>query len=956
MDENKNQARDFSKLVQQRVYGNTCPSGKQFDKSFSTVDRVAIKSRFDVKKQGVSERQKSFTDFALMNLGAQSMEFKTAFGKRSGKVMLRSAGSFTNIDVVDFDGEGLGDSLVYDNTLGICPELNLFVPAKISLQNMSEEFGEIKEVKAKNGKVLYHTISIGEYPKSRVNDELQMQLEQMFNGGDLCGGLKCTGRLFLTNGQDMIGKDFVSKQVPEFEFENAKYVRVVVRNYEDRVKFSDGSEVPKTGAVQWVKVELITFKIENFKDFEKGRTRELHLESEEMILSGLPFYPDETQKNSATWQSSLVRCFLNSAKSQELGGNSSVKCGFNWDFSESGFLQQALNLTRKPTKNYLVPKSENEICDDAFSGCVGLEKIVIPSSVGKIGDNAFFGCINTQLVFFSPNKNLTISENSLCGTDFAFVYIAKDNSWLVLSPYEDEKLKKNCYKLEIMPEDAEKFLDSNYRENFIQLNKWKESGVIKFIPPEFTIKLFPSSQMHKYFVNNNNQRWAKLVKALRFDMLNHEEKSNSLTDLMKIYYALGGFSQNQGESERAFDYTMKFVATTRKAKETPKMIADEIHERFSRLRINGAYNPTFASFFMKYYHQNPDFMNFKLRDKYGFLMPAQDYLCIAHNSFDLILQKYPNRTIYGNSERALLSPKFIAEHVAVVEYDDVKEGFEELAETIGRYGYKETQFQHMQKVFGAARKVKGVICAEKACGKNDITFRVLDKTDPFGFVLGDVTVCCQVNGGTAEKCVDDGYLNPHAGFLVFEENFVDHKGKFTGEKRVLAQAYVWYDPQTFTVCYDNIEVPKVVLEELRRGAKHGSKISSQALMETVIESANAIMLAMNKNGVRVERVTTGKGYNDLRFEIEKRFGAPEKHPIAAHRGYTGYTDARNAQYLISTRDEALSRGKTKVKALQVKPHKKIPLDNSCGMPENYLSEPRENDVGQAGLDEQFALE
>ena len=33
---------------------------------------------------------------------------------------------------------------------------------------------------------------------------------------------------------------------------------------------------------------------------------------------------------------------------------------------------------------------------------------------------------------------------------------------------------------------------------------------------------------------------------------------------MKIYYALGGFSKKQGESEKAFEYVLKYVATTEK--------------------------------------------------------------------------------------------------------------------------------------------------------------------------------------------------------------------------------------------------------------------------------------------------------------------------------------------------------------------------------------------------------
>ncbi len=63
------------------------------------------------------------------------------------------------------------------------------------------------------------------------------------------------------------------------------------------------------------------------------------------------------------------------------------------------------------------------------------------------------------------------------------------------------------------------------------------------------------------------------------------------------------------------------------------------------------------------------------------------------------------------------------------------------------------------------------------------------------------------------------------------------------------------------------------------------------------------MLAMNRKGIKVDRVTTGQGYNDLRDELEDRFGSPERNPKAQHRGYSGYSDADKAQYVIRTYDE-----------------------------------------------------
>ncbi len=171
-------------------------------------------------------------------------------------------------------------------------------------------------------------------------------------------------------------------------------------------------------------------------------------------------------------------------------------------------------------------------------------------------------------------------------------------------------------------------------------------------------------------------------------------------------------------------------------------------------------------------------------------------------------------------------------------------------------------------------------------------------------MIGDITNCCQHIDGAGDSCVRDGYTNPHAGFLVFEESIHDKDGKPTGEKRILGQSYVWYDPETQTVCYDNIEIPDKVVNELQSGTKHGKKLSMNTLMHTVVNSADEIMTTMNKHGTKVKRVTIGKAYNDLNHELNQHFKLTED--LAKHRNYNGYTDARS-QYLLRTYDETTAR-------------------------------------------------
>lgn len=285
---------------------------------------------------------------------------------------------------------------------------------------------------------------------------------------------------------------------------------------------------------------------------------------------------------------------------------------------------------------------------------------------------------------------------------------------------------------------------------------------------------------------------------------------------------------------------------------------------------------------------------------------AENYLCAAHNSFDGILKNYPNRVVHGNTKRDLLTPELVAKYCALIRYQNVDLGNQKLAEIVGRYGYGQSQFEQIQTIYNQAKTLKDkyVIRADRAVEVNGVSFRVLAKDDPLGFVIGNITNCCQHIGGAADSCVRDGYTNPHAGFLVFEETLRDENGKPTGQKRILGQSYVWYDPQTQTVCYDNIEIPKNILQELKSGEKQQKKLSVNTLIKTVVNSADEIMTTMNQNGTKVKRVTIGKAYNDLQDELSKKFKLT-KH-VAQHRGYHGYTDARE-QYLIRTYDQTTKR-------------------------------------------------
>lgn len=739
-----------------------------------------------------------------------------------------------------------------DEAVGTAFSISLALPAGYTLAQLTEQMGLCKQT-APDGEV-YYQVSLGEYPQSTPKAHIVPDLDCGLEYYESIDGFQCTGRWYTTIAKQRVGEQQTTypKLNPEFTDQGKKYVCVSRKNTP-----GDGNMFER----RWYQVEPITFRVTNYAAVASGQARQI-----------------------------------------DLVATHALGCGV----TSTEFLTQALNMTREPTREYTVPTNTTVLADYAFAYCYGLEKIIFPEPVAEISNYAFEQCPQAQIwVGRTQNfKGLGDRLNQQLGN--LYLPKRKDEPWLVFSPHPDPRLAASHQRY---PQDAINFClwGDNYRTNYLQIVQWQNEHKIKFTPPDFTLKIFPAGEMANYFVNNNHKRWAELVKISHFaEYLEPEEKDNSLPDLMKIYYVLGGFSAKQGERDQAFDYVVQHVTTFLDEEKVhlrkfssqfnppeelgTSWIAQRIHASFSRLELTGPYHPTFAQFFMRYYHTNPDFMRFEFDDRDGL---PHDYLCVAHNTWGRLLQNFPNRVVHGNTQRNLLSPQFVAEHCVLQEYDNVATGNEPLATLVGRYGYSPAQFTEMQAIFEQAKQIKdqSVLRAEPTVATDEISFRVLAKDDPLGFVLGDLTNCCQVFGGVGKSCASDGYTNPHAGFLVWER---------IADQCLLGQAYVWYDPVTQTVCYDNIEIPDRVLAELKQGT---GQITVKTFMQAVINAADAMMTAMNQHGTPVARVTVGSGYNDLRKGLAQRFKLTTN--LAIHRDYHGYTDAKY-QYLIRTYAETMA--------------------------------------------------
>ena len=563
----------------------------------------------------------------------------------------------------------------------------------------------------------------------------------------------------------------------------------------------------------------------------------------------------------------------------------------------------AFNYCRSLT-NIDLPNKLETIGEEVFCG-TGIEYIDIPSSVISLNVWAFNQAPLKEIRLINPHKDLLIRPNVKISRkkfeSMKYICFGKDGKDVYLIGDDNESLLKSCYYQKI-DDNVYKYISYNYRKNYVKAQMLKEKKKIKYIPQGYILDLFPDTEFINFFKNKNDVRYRSLIYSLGFNMLDDDHIVNACSALFKIYYALGGFSKNKGDCERAYDYILNCVAVPDNIRDkwltdSPYMIGDDLHARFSSFVLNGSYNDTFAKFFMKYYHKNHDFMCFNLGEEFGGI-EIKDYLASAHNNFDTITKLYPYRHVNTNQERSLLSPRFVAEHCSKMVYKSVDEGNESLADLVGNYGYTQKQFDVMQMVFNHAKNIKdkAVLSADTSNDHFVIKFRLLKKDDPLGFVLGDITNCCQKMGADAESCVIDGYSNPKSGFIVFEEN---NNNKESKGARILGQAYTWYDDKTKTVCLDNIEIPKKVLNELNSGDKCDKDISFSNFLLALRECANAIIVSMNSRGIEVNRVTLGKNLNDIGMAVlSKSFGKPITNRLASRDDYWGYSDANNAQYVI----------------------------------------------------------
>ena len=336
-----------------------------------------------------------------------------------------------------------------------------------------------------------------------------------------------------------------------------------------------------------------------------------------------------------------------------------------------------------------------------------------------------------------------------------------------------------------------------------------------------------------------------------------------------------------------------------------------ILEQFNELNLLTASKATqiFSEFDLKY---DPDFREFLLANIDKILANPDNYslISVMQREFNDIQTEYSNMELtfeaamaYANGDR----------------FKNVNVGNEKASKTIGRIAsYSQRDFDTLQQIYnyGKQRIFSSIPLIANDTGK--YTYEMLRVDDPTAMVIGNLTDCCQHLGDAAELCMEHSMVDANGRVFVVKDK----------QGNIVAQSWVWRNKDV--LCFDNIEVPdkafrRAITENSESGrAELADEIYSlyeQAAQDLIKkdETYYRQLLESGKitqeqyEGLRLGKVTVGKGYNDIAASLAKKslFDQSEvarpllfKAPVLLNRGL--YTADSENQYILVERGDGKS--------------------------------------------------
>lgn len=395
------------------------------------------------------------------------------------------------------------------------------------------------------------------------------------------------------------------------------------------------------------------------------------------------------------------------------------------------------------------------------------------------------------------------------------------------------------------------------------------SKVKKFKPCHVVMKNMPIGEIGNFYINKNNKKWGELLKLSK---LNNEEE---ISGFFKLCYSLGLFSKMGKISDRAYSFIKNEIIKKEKR--------GKYHIRFEEMDIeHNGFDKDFASLVYIYY---PKAKKRKFLISYDEFGDLTDYFASVYNNFKLIKETYKNKVVNTTTIRDMLTPELCILATSMQQYDNVNPGNEIFAKNVGLYGYSQDVFENAQKLFDIGKSISSedlTLHIKEDNQNNPVTYELLEKDDPSGVILGNITNCCQTLEGAAKSCVEYGLSERNSRFMVFKN-----------KERIIAQSWVWYDERTKKICLDNIEIPDSISK-----SKIKFLLLKSELLSCLKRMNKAFLSAMEEKGLEVDTITIGSGYNDMAGFLGFSYKKSKDEPKLT--GYDGYSDA-STQYILYKR-------------------------------------------------------
>ena len=313
--------------------------------AFDTQDYVFLESYDEI----LSDDQRIVypSDYAVMNGATLEWEKRGPKDRQPTWYWLRSAYSDEDLVYRVFYEGSVINNVPHFKSAGLCPVLHLNLLSVISARSASSLAFKIEPFKDKSGKVLYHTIEFGSYPQDKAKNS--NELERLFNAHKLTP----TGKTYT----GYMKEDGSFQQNLEFKYGDKKYVRVISKKYVGfESEYIDKTEASENGIPMWAEVQPIKWKIKNWDELPrsinpngKGIAKTIYVKSEEALLSGIPFYPENGKTQHTMWQNSPLRAIFNGYDLHEElnngNGNNEYKSDINYNMKGKGFLREAFDIS-----------------------------------------------------------------------------------------------------------------------------------------------------------------------------------------------------------------------------------------------------------------------------------------------------------------------------------------------------------------------------------------------------------------------------------------------------------------------------------------------------------------------------------------------------------------------------------------------------------------------------------